>query len=149
MVESRKTTLSSQFVQLPDTPTNFHLPSTSRSTKLAKSLNPSPQLPHRERIQYGSVFTSLIYITRAKSSHGTWDEAWRDKSQEILWYDGMVWSYGMYQGHLLILSTKLHPDSSNSTKESRSGPVMSVTYLRQVFILPIKFHPDISALSIF
>ena len=55
MVESGKITLSSQFVQLPDTPTNFHRPSTSRSTKLAKSLNPSPRLPQRERIQYGSV----------------------------------------------------------------------------------------------
>ena len=52
MVESGKTTLSSQIVQLPDTPTNFHRPSTSRSTKLAKSLKPSPQ---RERIQYASV----------------------------------------------------------------------------------------------
>ena len=45
MVESGETTLSSQFVQLPDTPTNFHRPSTSRSTKLAKSLNPSPPTP--------------------------------------------------------------------------------------------------------
>ena len=34
MVESGKMTLLSQFVQLPDTPTNFHRPSTSRSTKL-------------------------------------------------------------------------------------------------------------------
>ena len=48
MVESEKTTLSSQIVQFPDTPTNFHRPSTSRSTELAKSLNPSPQLPQRE-----------------------------------------------------------------------------------------------------
>ena len=55
MVESGKTTLSSQFVQLPDTPTNFHRPSTSGSTKLAKPLNPSPKLSQRERIQYGSV----------------------------------------------------------------------------------------------
>ena len=57
MVESGKTTLSSQFVQLPDTPTNFHRPSTSRSTKLAKSLNSSPQLPQRVlfSFQYGSV----------------------------------------------------------------------------------------------
>ena len=55
MVESGKTTLSSQIVQLPDTPTNFHRPSTSRSTKLTKSLNPYPQLLQRERIQYDSV----------------------------------------------------------------------------------------------
>ena len=45
MVKSGKTTLSSQIVQLPDTPTNFHRPSTSRSTELAKSLNPSPPTP--------------------------------------------------------------------------------------------------------
>ena len=55
MVESGKTTLSSQIVQLFDTPTNFHRPSTSRSTKLAESLNPSPQILQRERIQYDSV----------------------------------------------------------------------------------------------
>ena len=55
MVESGKTTLSSQFVQDPHTPTDFHRPSTSRSTKLAKSLNASPQLPQREQIQYGYV----------------------------------------------------------------------------------------------
>ena len=41
MMESGKTTLSSQFVQLPDTPTNFHQLSTSRSTKLTKALNPT------------------------------------------------------------------------------------------------------------
>ena len=45
MVESGKTTLSSQFVHLPDTPTNFHRPSTSRSTKLAKVLNLHPLSP--------------------------------------------------------------------------------------------------------
>ena len=45
MVESGKTIVSSQFVQLPDTPINFHCPSTSRSTKPAKSLNPSPNSP--------------------------------------------------------------------------------------------------------
>ena len=56
MVESGKTTLSSQFVQLPDTPTHFHRPSTSRSTKLAKSLNTSPPNSRQgERIQYCSV----------------------------------------------------------------------------------------------
>ena len=38
----RKTTLSSQFVQLLDTPTNFHCLSTSGSTKLLKALNPTP-----------------------------------------------------------------------------------------------------------
>jgi len=55
MVESGKTTLSSQLVQLPDTPTNFHHPSMSRSTKLAKLLKPSPQLPQRERIWYSYI----------------------------------------------------------------------------------------------
>ena len=67
MVESGKTTLSSQFVQLPETPTNFHRPSTSRSTKLAKSLNPSPQIPQRERIQYGYV--NHVSRTFAYSNH--------------------------------------------------------------------------------
>ena len=71
MVESEKTTLSSQFVQLPDTPTNFHRPSTSSSAKLAKSLNPSTQLPQRERIQYGYVNhvsrTFAYYIHQASS----------------------------------------------------------------------------------
>ena len=62
MVESGKTTLSSQFVQVPDTFTNFHRPRTSRS---------------------GSV------------------------------------------------------------------PIMSITYLKLVFILPIKFHPGLSTLSVF
>ena len=63
MVESGKTTLSSQIVQLPDTPTNFHRPITSRSTELAKSLNPFPQLPQRERIQYDSVnHVSRTYV---------------------------------------------------------------------------------------
>ena len=74
MVESGKITLSSQFVQLPDTPTNFHRPSTSRSTKLAKSLNPSPNSPKESK---SSTVTPITY-----------------------------------QGQLLILSTKLHPDSS-------------------------------------
>ena len=36
-----KRLLSSQFVQVPDTPTNFHRPSTSRSTELAKVLGQS------------------------------------------------------------------------------------------------------------
>ena len=67
MVEFGKTTLSSQFVQVPDTPTNFHHPSTSRSTKLTKSLNPSPQLPKRERIQYGYV--NHVSVTFAYSIH--------------------------------------------------------------------------------
>ena len=34
-------------------------------------------------------------------------------------------------------------------KESESGPVMSVTYLGLVLILSTKFHPDLSALSVF
>ena len=71
MVESRKTTSLSQFVQLPDTPTHFHRPSMSRSTKLAKALNPSPKESE------SSTVTSITYLR-----------------------------------HLLILPTKLHPDSS-------------------------------------
>ena len=46
MVEFGKGLLSSQFMQVPDTPTDFHRPSTSRSTELAKALEtPPPQLP--------------------------------------------------------------------------------------------------------
>ena len=37
----------------------------------------------------------------------------------------------------------------NSTKESGYGPVMSFTYLGLVLILPTKFLPGLSALSIF
>ena len=56
MVESGKQLLSSQFVQVPDMPTHFHLSSTFRSTKLAKALKiPTPQLPQRERIWSGYV----------------------------------------------------------------------------------------------
>ena len=48
MVESWKRLLSSQFVQVPDTPTNFHRLSMSRSTELAKALDPpSPAPPKR------------------------------------------------------------------------------------------------------
>ena len=67
MDESGKKTLTSQFVQLPDTPTNFHRSSTYRSTKLAKSLKPSPQLPQRERIQYG--YFNHVSRTFAYSIH--------------------------------------------------------------------------------
>ena len=48
MVESGKTTLSSQFVQVPDMPTNFHRHSTSRSTELAKALD-LPSSPKESR----------------------------------------------------------------------------------------------------
>ena len=37
----------------------------------------------------------------------------------------------------------------NSPKEIGSGPVMSIKYLELVLILPIKFHPDLSTLSVF
>ena len=40
--------------------------------------------------------------------------------------------------------SKLLPPPSNSTKESGSGPVMSVTYLGLMIILSTKFHPDLS-----
>ena len=71
MVESGKTSLSSQFVQLPNTSTNFHRPSTSRSKKLTKALNPTPLLPRRERIQYGYLndeSTTFAYSTHQVSS---------------------------------------------------------------------------------
>ena len=36
-----------------------------------------------------------------------------------------------------------------SPKEIRRGPLMSITYLELVLILPIKFHPHLSTLSVF
>ena len=41
-VDSGKRLLSSELMQVPDTPTNFHRSSTSRSTKLAKALEIPP-----------------------------------------------------------------------------------------------------------
>ena len=67
MVESGKTTLSSQFVQIPDTPTNFHRPSTSRSTEITKALDPPPQIPQREWILPGYV--NYVSKTFAYSTH--------------------------------------------------------------------------------
>ena len=42
MVESGKQLLSSQFVQVPEMPTNFHRPSMSKNTELAKALEIPP-----------------------------------------------------------------------------------------------------------
>ena len=48
MVKSGKRLLSSQLVQVPDTSTNFHPPSTSRSTEFATALgNPPPSTPQK------------------------------------------------------------------------------------------------------
>ena len=66
MVESGKRLLSTQFVQVPDTPNNFHRPSTLRSTELAKALE-IPQLPQRERIR--STYVNHVSRTCAYSSH--------------------------------------------------------------------------------
>ena len=74
MIESGERLLSSHFVQVPDTPTNFDRPSLSRSIELAKALKIPPQFP----------------------------------------------------------------------KDSGYGPIMLITYLELVLILPIKFHPDLS-----
>ena len=168
MVESGKTTLSSQIVQLPDTPTNFHCPSTSRSTKLAKSLNPFPQLPERERIKYDSdnnISWTFVYSIHQASSRFLHSKCFSKISpsnspqcQKIwLGFDFKAQDPSKYQislrsGHPFVsykyLNFQNYPPP-NSTKESRSGPVMSVTYLRQVSILPIQFHPDLTTLSIF
>ena len=78
MVESGKRLLSSRFVQVPDTPTNFHHPITSRSNEIAKTL----AIP-------------------------------------------------------------------NSPKESESVPIMPIMYRDLLLILPIKYHPDLSTLSVF
>ena len=68
MVESEKRLLSSQFVHVPDMPTNFNHTSMSRSTELAKVLEiPLPQLPKRERIWSGYV--NRVSRTCACSSH--------------------------------------------------------------------------------
>ena len=59
MVESGKRLLSTQFVQVPDTPTNFHRFSTSRSTELAKALEILPNSPKES----GSVpIISITYL---------------------------------------------------------------------------------------
>ena len=115
MVESGKTTLSSQIVQLPDTPTNFHCPSTSRSTELAKSLNPSPQLPQRERIQYDSV----NHVSR-------------------------TFVYSIHQASSRFLHSKcfskISPSKSPQCQKIWSG--FEIRALRHEFLLKIKFHYD-------
>ena len=48
--QNKEKLLSSQLVQVPNIPTNFHRPSTSRSTKLAKALEiPTPSSPKENR----------------------------------------------------------------------------------------------------
>ena len=61
MVESGKKLLSSLFVHVPDTPTKFHRPSTSRSIELAKALKISPNSPKKSGS--GSVI-SITYLGR-------------------------------------------------------------------------------------
>ena len=78
MVESGKTTLSSQFVQLPDTPTNFHRLKHVQKHQTRQSTEPLPPTPPK----------------RANPV----------RFQQSRIYDNHV--------SLLILSTKLHPDSS-------------------------------------
>ena len=63
MVELEERQLSSQFVKVPDT--NFHCPSTSRTTKFAKVLE--IPLPQREWIWSGYI--NHIYRTCAYSFH--------------------------------------------------------------------------------
>ena len=115
MFESGKTTLSSQFVQFPDTPTNFYRPSTSKSTKLAKALNPSPQLPQRERIQYGYV----NHVPR-------------------------TFAYSIHQASSRFLHSKGFPrfpiSSSNSPQCQQIWSGFEIRALRHEFVLNIKFH---------
>ena len=59
MVESGKTTLSSQFVQVPDTPTNWRRPSMSRSTELIKAPDPPPNSPKKSG---SSPVKSITYL---------------------------------------------------------------------------------------
>ena len=113
MVESGKTTLSSQIVQLPDTPTNFHRPSTSRSTELTKWLNPSPQIPQTERIQYDSV----NHVSR-------------------------TFVYSIHQASSRFLHSKcfseISPSNSPQCQKIWSG--FEIRPLRHEFLLKIKFH---------
>ena len=167
MVESGKTTLSSQFVELPDTPTNFHRPGTSRSTKLAKALNHSPQLPQREQIQYDYVnhvsttFACSIHQASSRflnSNHfprflispsnspmsrdvvGIWNkssETWIPTKYQISLRSGhlfLSWKYLNFSNF-----SKLTPPP-RSSKENGSVPIMAITYLELVLILPIKFR---------
>ena len=67
MVKSEKKLLSSHFVQVPETPTNFHRPSTFKSTNSPKHWTPPTKLPQREWIRSGYV--NHVSRTCAYSSH--------------------------------------------------------------------------------
>ena len=75
MFESGKTTLSSQFVQVPDTPTNFHRPSTSRIIELAKALDPLNPPPKEDEsspvksITYLKIFAYSTHQVSSRSLH--------------------------------------------------------------------------------
>ncbi|XP_065574884.1 sodium channel protein Nach-like isoform X2 [Artemia franciscana] len=85
MVESGKTTLSSQFVQGPETPTNFHRPSTSRSTKFAKALDP----PGSPKESVSSMFISItINGWSTRTRYGLQSSQW--SGAHILLYRQMV-----------------------------------------------------------
>ena len=174
MVESGETPLSSQFVQLPDTPTNFHRPSTPRSTKLAKSLKTFPQFPQRERIQYGYVihvsrtFAYSIHQASFRFLHskrfprfplqlqptstdlvGIWNkssETWIPSKYQISLRSGHPFLSEKYLNFFKF--SKLTPPPSSS-KKNISVPIITITYLELVLILPIKFHPDLPTLSVF
>ena len=62
-VRIAKTTLSSQFVQLPDTPTNFHRPSTSRSTILSKAMDPpnSPKTADPVWLRQSRIYNICLF----------------------------------------------------------------------------------------
>ena len=86
LVESGKRLLWSQFVQVPDMPTNFHRPNTFRSTKLSKALEIPPNYPKRM-----DPFRLLMDPIRSVS---------------------ILVMPITYLGRVLILSTNLHPDLS-------------------------------------
>ena len=69
MVESEEGLLSSEFVQVPDTPLNFHRPNTSRSTEIAKVLEILP-LPNSPKESRSSPVMWITYLKLwAFSSH--------------------------------------------------------------------------------
>ena len=132
-------------------------------------------LLNTEKTRAKSSYGTCDEVGRAESSYGTrseeprahLDEVGRAKSQELIWHlwegqnlklnfiaqDPSKYQISLRSGHPFVsykyLNFQNYLPPPNSTKESRSGPVMSVTYLRQVSILPIQFHPDLTALSIF
>ena len=162
MVKLGKTSLSSQFVQLSDTPTNFHRPSTCRSTKLAKSLNPHRLIPQKRvdpvRLRQSRIYDIYELFSRflvspptppmSKDLVGIWNncsETWVPSKYRILLRSG----HPFLSWKCLNFSDFSKLTTPSSLKENEYVPITSISYLRFVLILSIKFHPNLSPLRVF